>query len=40
MSSKTTDSSTALTPKYILRGHEDQINNLEFYENNTRLISG
>ncbi|CAI2173318.1 15885_t:CDS:2, partial [Funneliformis geosporum] len=39
MSGKT-DSSTPLIPIYIFRGHKDQINHLEFYQNNTRLISG
>jgi hypothetical protein len=33
-------SATPPTPIYIFRGHEDQINNLEFYQNNTKLTSG
>ncbi|RIA89486.1 WD40-repeat-containing domain protein [Glomus cerebriforme] len=33
-------SATPPTPIYIFRGHEDQINNLEFYQDNTKLISG
>ncbi|PKY37703.1 WD40 repeat-like protein [Rhizophagus irregularis] len=33
-------SATPPTPIYIFRGHEDQINHLEFYQNNTKLISG
>ncbi|KAG9304452.1 hypothetical protein G9A89_020015 [Geosiphon pyriformis] len=28
------------TPEYIFRGHTDQINTLEFYHNNSRLLSG
>ncbi|GBC04492.1 hypothetical protein RclHR1_00570048 [Rhizophagus clarus] len=33
-------SATPPTPIYIFREHEDQINHLEFYQNNTKLISG
>ncbi|CAG8466870.1 3831_t:CDS:2 [Scutellospora calospora] len=40
MSKKKTTSTTSPSPIYIFRGHAEQINCLEFIENNRYLISG